>query len=448
MARVMGAPREDPANPTLYCYGLAVARGFSGWMRYAFERSIPALAVLLFAIVTIHVLYLKSFNLSYFWYGPMANLYSLTISFYILSRFAIGALYRTPSAPGFTPSVSVVVACKNEEASISRTLECIYASDYPQDRLQVVCINDGSTDGTLAEMERTRRRHPDLKIIDFPRNLGKRHGMAAGARAARGEVLVYIDSDSFVRPDTIRYLVQGFADPNVGAVCGHANVHNADENMLTRMQQVRYYVAFCVVKAAESIFSTVACCSGCLAAYRSSYVLEILDDWLNQRFLGTQATFGDDRSLTNYMLRRFRVIYDRRAVCTTIVPETYRTFFKQQLRWKKSWVRETFIGARFMWRRHPLAAGSYYLGAVFPILSPVVAFNALVLPLFGHAQLSLLYVYGASLMALLYSLYYMGKHRDGLWIFGVVFCFFYMFVLVWQTYYALFTVRRNHWGTR
>ncbi len=138
MARVMGAPREDPANPTLYCYGLAVARGFSGWMRYAFERSIPALAVLLFAIVTIHVLYLKSFNLSYFWYGPMANLYSLTISFYILSRFAIGALYRTPSAPGFTPSVSVVVACKNEEASISRTLECIYASDYPQDRLQVV----------------------------------------------------------------------------------------------------------------------------------------------------------------------------------------------------------------------------------------------------------------------------------------------------------------------
>ena len=86
--------------------------------------------------------------------------------------------------------------------------------------------------------------------------------------------------------------------------------------------------------------------------------------------------------------------------------------------------------------------------AVFPILSPVVAFNALVLPLFGHAQLSLLYVYGASLMALLYSLYYMGKHRDGLWIFGVVFCFFYMFVLVWQTYYALFTVRRNHWGTR
>jgi hyaluronan synthase len=195
-----------------------------------------------------------------------------------------------------------------------------------------------------------------LKVIHFEKNRGKRHGMAAGAQTASGEILVYVDSDSFVRRDAIRKMVQGFADPAVGAVCGHANVANARKNLLTKMQEVRYFIAFRVVKAAESLFSAVSCCSGCLAAYRRRYVLDVLDPWLNQTFLGTPATFGDDRSLTNFMLRRYRVIYHSEAVCTTIVPETYMKFFRQQLRWKKSWIRESFLASLFIWRRHPFAA--------------------------------------------------------------------------------------------
>jgi hyaluronan synthase len=214
------------------------------------------------------------------------------------------------------------------------------------------------------------------------------------------------------------------------------------------MQDVRYYVAFRVVKAAESLYGTVACCSGCLAAYRRRYVMEILDEWLHQTFLGTEATFGDDRSLTNHMLRRYRVVYNANAVCSTIVPERYRQFFKQQLRWKKSWVRETFIASQFMWRRHPFAAFFFYLGAVFPVISPFVAFNALVVPLLKSGTVSYLYIYGATLMAAMYGLYYLARCRSRIWVYGIVFSFFYMFILVWQTYYALLTVRRNHWGTR
>jgi hyaluronan synthase len=142
------------------------------------------------------------------------------------------------------------------------------------------------------------------------------------------------------------------------------------------------------------------------------------------------------------------VIYNSRAVCSTIVPETYRQFFKQQLRWKKSWVRETFLASRFMWRRHPMAAFFFYLGGIFPVISPVVAFNALILPVFNADPVSLLYVYGATLMSGLYGLYYLARMRSRLWVYGVAFSFFYMFLLVWQTYYALLTVRRNHWGTR
>ena len=99
------------------------------------------------------------------------------------------------------------------------------------------------------------------------------------------------------------------------------------------MQDVRYYVAFRVLKAAESVFGAVTCCPGCFSAYRRQCVLPVLDRWLNQRFLGVRATFGDDRSLTNFLLRHYKVIYSSTAVATTVVPETHAQFLRQQLRW-------------------------------------------------------------------------------------------------------------------
>jgi hyaluronan synthase len=412
------------------------------------ERWIPWVALGLFVAATANVVYLKSFNFYYFWYHPIVNAYSLMISMYILSRFVLASFYKPPRDAGHFPSVTVIVVCKNEEDSIGKTIDCTYESHYPPDRLEIIAVDDGSTDATLKEMERAHERHPGLKIVHFETNRGKRHGMAAGARIAQGEILVYVDSDSFVRRDAIRKMVQGFVDPMVGAVCGHANVANARSNLLTKMQEVRYFIAFRVVKAAESLFSTVSCCSGCLAAYRKQYVLDVLDPWLNQTFLGTPATFGDDRSLTNFMLRRHRVIYHSEAVCTTIVPETYMKFFRQQLRWKKSWIRESFLASRFIWRRHPFAAFFFYLGVTFPIISPLIVFNALVLPFVGYGSPSLIYIYGSVLMATLYGLCYLARYRNGLWVYGILFSAFYMLILVWQTYYAMCTVRKNHWGTR
>ncbi len=441
------AASEDQSKNE-YIYDITYARGIKDRFFYNLFRFNPYITSVFFVFCILNIIYIKWLNIYYFWYSPLLHLYSLMVSIYILSRFVLAALYKPPPDVGFLPDISVVIACKNEEDSIYDTIDCVFKSDYPKNRLEVIAVNDGSTDNTLTEMERAKRKHSRMKIINFKKNLGKRHGMAAGAREASGEILVYIDSDSFVQRNTLRKLVQGFSNPEVGAVCGHANVTNVEQNALTKMQQVRYFVAFRVVKAAESLFSTVTCCSGCLAAYRRSYIMDILDSWLNQSFLGVEATFGDDRSLTNFMLRRYRVIYDCEAVCTTIVPNSYRVFFRQQLRWKKSWIRETFLGCRFMWRRHPLAAFFFYLGAIVPVLAPLVVSNALILPFFVGTMFSYIYIYGVGLMAVLFSLVYLATFRDKVWIFGITFSFLYMLVLVWQTYYAVFTVRNNSWGTR
>jgi hyaluronan synthase len=447
-ARVREMPDPLATHDGYYTASLVFTEGRGERVRSWLAERMPWFAFCALILALAPVVRLKEVNVSLFWLHPLANSYGLLVTAFIVSRLVLALFYRAPRDTGHRPVVSVVVACKNEEASIWRTLECVYRSDYPQDRLEVIAVDDGSTDGTLEEMQRAAAEHPSLVLVSFSRNRGKRHAMAEGARRARGEVLVYVDSDSFLRPDAILKLASAFSDPEIAAVCGHADVQNARTNFLTKMQEVRYFVAFRVVKAAESIFSTVTCCSGCLAAYRRSAVMEVLDDWLDQTFLGVPATFGDDRSLTRYMLRRQRVIYHSEAICTTIVPDAWPVFFRQQLRWKKSWVRESLLLMAFMWKRHPTMAVSFYVSVVFPLVSPGIALHSLGLPLVGIGSFSFLYVYGVLLMAGLYALVYLARHRNGLWVYGILFSLFYMVALAWQTYYAAITVRQNQWGTR
>jgi hyaluronan synthase len=382
---------------------------------------------------------------------PVLTVYGFIVCGYIVTRFLFSVLYRPAKDAGLEPHVAIVMPGFNEEDAIGRSLRSLLQLDYPAAKLEIVAVNDGSTDGTLAAMHSVAADDRRVRVIDFRKNRGKRAAMAAGIRGTDAEIVAFVDSDSVLEPDALRKLVQGFADPKVGAMCGHADVLNLRESWLTRMQAVRYFVAFKVVKAAESLFSSVTCCSGCFSAYRRSAILPRLDWWENQHFLGRQSTFGDDRSLTNCVLRDWRVRYQSDAVSHTIVPATFQQFMRQQLRWKRSWTRESLIVSRFIWRKHPLAALAAYVGILLTLVAPVVAVRTVVWqPIAGDGGFPLVYLVGVYAMALAYALYYAARHPryDDLWIFGVVFCFFYFFFMLWQTYFAMATARSAEWGTR
>lgn len=402
------------------------------------------LGIVLLAIA----IYIKLKNLEYFWYQPWVNLYSLTVGAFILSRFVIAAFYIAPPDVGFQPTAAVIVACRNEGDTIGKTIGRIYAEGYPHDHLEVIVINDGSTDNTLDEMLAAQGRHPSLVVVDFEQNKGKRHGMAIGALLARGEFLIYVDSDSFVLPGSIHKILQGLADPTVAAIAGHTDVENADVNALTKMQDVRYFVSYRVMKAAESVFGAVSCCPGCFSAYRKSCVLNVLDQWLTQKFLGRYCTYGDDRSLTNFLLRDYRILYDDEALATTIVPSNWPKYIRQQARWKRSWIRELLIAGRWMWRKHPIAAVSWYAMSILPLIAPVVMLHALVIGPLRYGRPAGFYLIGVLLVTLLWSFYYLEKTSRPHWWAGFLFTLTYMLFFSWQGYYALLTVRQTHWGTR
>jgi hyaluronan synthase len=174
----------------------------------------------------------------------------------------------------------------------------------------------------------------------------------------------------------------------------------------------------------------------------------VLDDWLHQSFLGTPCTFGDDRSLTNFILRNNKVVFHHEAVAWTKAPESWLKFFKQQLRWKKSWTRETYVAAGIMYRKHPIAALSYYMGIIMTLLSPLIVLRALVyMPIVASAS-AVPYLLGLLLIYLFFCLVFRYHTESRYWIYGLAFAVLYIGVLCWQNYYAIATVRRTHWGTR
>lgn len=397
------------------------------------------------------IVFVKMENVYYFWFDVPVFLYSLLVSGYLVTRFLFAAFYHPPHPipDGQEPTVTVIVPVKNEEGCIARTLECALDQKYPPGKVQVIAVNDGSTDGTLAAMNAVREDYPELVVVSLGESRGKRAALATGARLATGEILVFTDSDSFMEPDAIRHLVDGFADPQVMAVTGHCDVENLWTNTLTKMQAVRYFISFRIMKAAESIFDLVTCLSGPLAAYRRTMFLEVMDEWLAQKFLGTPATFGDDRALTNAVLKRgFRVLYDSRAKTRTIVPDSYGVFWKQQMRWKRSWFRETLAACRFMWKKPPFASLSFYLGLMLPLLGPLVVFRALIWVPITQRVSPVSYIAGILLMSCMMCTAYLWTKRSRLWIYGIPFCFYYMFLLVWQLPYAIVTCWKSEWGTR
>jgi hyaluronan synthase len=419
-----------------------------------FNLALRAVCALYLAVIVTAVLTYKTVFVEVVVQDPWFGVYSVVVCMYIMTRFLFSLFYKPapdPPGPPLEPTIAIVMPAFNEEEAVAGSVRSLLTVDYPHEKLEIVVVNDGSTDNTLREIEHAAGGDPVVRVISFPENRGKRAAMAAGIRATSAEIVAFVDSDSSLEHNSLRRIVRGYADPKVGAIAGHAEVQNSRESWIARMQAVRYFVAFRVCKAAESIFSAVTCCSGCFSTYRRKAITPVLEAWEHQRFLGRPATYGDDRSLTNYVLRTWDVRYDELARSRTIVPTTFRVFLRQQLRWKRSWTRESLIVGRFIWRRSPLAAVWAYLGIFLPLVAPIVALRALAWqPLIAGAGAPFVYLIGIYAMALVYGLYYGLRHGryDTLWVFGVLFVFFYLAFLLWQTWYAILTSRNSSWGTR
>ena len=388
---------------------------------------------------------------------PVLVLYTLFVSFFTLSRLLSAFFYKralrssVPTDISFEPIITFCIPCKNEEDGIFATIDRCFAVEYPKEKVEVIVINDGSTDGTMNEIRRAEKKYDGLRVIDWSVNRGKKHAMAAAVLLARGSVLVQIDSDSFVTPGTFRHLVMPFANERIGAVCAHADPENAGKNLLTKMQAAYYFMSFRILKAGESSFSSVFCCSGCCSAYRMSVLKEVINEWLEERFLGVPTMLGEDRALTSAVLKAgYETIYSDDVQSYTICPETFQKFFKQQLRWKKSWITNSLIMGRYIYRTHPFVAYTYFYPLVVTsFLTPFFTVAAILYIPIVRGTLPFNFIAGILLMTSLFVLMYRYVRRENkYWPYLFLWTLFNVFAVNFLFFVALVRFRDQGWGTR
>lgn len=167
--------------------------------------------------------------------------------------------------------------------------------------------------------------------------------------AKRVDYVLTVDSDTMVDSNAPTALHEAMQSrPNCRAVAGDIRIFNID-TALALLIHLKYWMAFNLERAAQSFMGCVCCVGGPLGLYDTRALKLVLKDWYEQTYCGERCTYGDDRHLTNQMLKHgYSVLYTHRAFCYTDTPTTVGRFARQQKRWNQSGAREFGITMKYL----------------------------------------------------------------------------------------------------
>ena len=354
------------------------------------------------------------------------------------------------------PACTVIVPAYNEGHLVWHTLKSLAASDYPAEKIQLIAIDDGSGDDTWQWMQKAKADLGDrLAIYQQPENKGKRHALYRGFQLGTGEIFVTVDSDSVVMPDTLRNLVSPFVtNAKCGAVAGNVQVLNNDKGIIPKMLNVSFVLSFEFMRSAESVLGSVLCTPGALSAYRRTAVFACLDEWINQTFMGQPSDIGEDRAMTNMIMKQgYHILFQRNACVLTNVPERYKGLYKMFIRWGRSNVRENIMMAQFVFKkfREQSKLGTRLL-FLNQWLKLVMAYPFIVLMLVFILTHPVLF-FGSTMFSILiassFTVFFYAKRynvSESFWAYS--YSILYTFGLFWITPYAIATANRRGWLTR
>lgn len=443
-------------------------------------RGFTLVAVLLLLGLLIVKLEFKNPSSNYvFWiYGLLVTTVvsvTMTVSFGFYRDPAVVVRKRHPEldpARGLCdyPLVSCVVAVHNEEDLVDRCVASMVAQTYPSK--EIIIIDDASTDRTREILRGLAESYP-ITVIELPANRGKKGALAAGLLRAHGSIIAFADSDTVWTPQAVETAVPIFlGNPDVGAVSGHCRALNGDSNILTKIQDSWYEGQYSVRKAFESVFGAVTCVSGPLAFFRLSAIYNFMPAWASDKFLGQEFRFATDRTLTAFVLggshfgrklfplsedspfawpmyppRDWQIVYSNSARAFTNVPSTFRGMINQQIRWKKSFIRNMFMTGRFYWRRPFLPALFYYVHVAFVLFGPFIAARHLIyMPLRGDPISPLLYLAGIATIGLSFGLAFRHENPGSRrWLYRPAMSLLSTVVFSWLIFYSAATIRKMVW---
>ena len=240
------------------------------------------------------------------------------------------------------PVLTVFIAAHNEEKVIAGCMEALLNTDYPADRLKIIPVNDRSSDGTAAIIDKFKAAHPNV-IFPFHRVSGKAGKSAALKDAlvfAQGDIAIIFDADYVPGRGLLKQLVAPFFDPEVGAVMGRVVPVNNGANLLTRLLDLERSAGYQVDQQARMNMNLLPQYGGTVGGIRLSAV-EAVGGWHDD-------TLAEDTDITfRLMLSGWKTVYTNRSECYEEVPEEWSVRIKQVSRWAKG---HNQVMARYWWR--------------------------------------------------------------------------------------------------
>jgi biofilm PGA synthesis N-glycosyltransferase PgaC len=334
------------------------------------------------------------------WINDLARTFSLLAAWLIVAGIALIpgwanaflvaglTLDRRPrfNSSRSLPPITLLIAAYNEEQSIAGTLASVFEQRYTG-MIEVIVIDDGSVDGTAAaalEASEHSAQYDNcrFKLLSMPGNSGKSNALNRGLKSATHDIIITIDADTYLYPESLTRLIVNFVDGpgNTAAIAGTVLVRNSRDSFLAKLQEWDYFLGIAVVKRIQSLYQGTLVAQGAFSAYKKHAIVEA-GGWPDR--------VGEDIVLTWAFLERgYRVGYAENAFAFTNVPETYRQFFRQRRRWARGLI-EAF-------KAHPRVL-------VRPrLVSPFVLFNFL----FPYLDLVFLTVFIPGIIAAVFFRYY------------------------------------------
>ncbi|KAJ7594665.1 hyaluronan synthase 2 [Mycena floridula] len=256
------------------------------------------------------------------------------------------------------------------------------------------------------------------------------------------------DSDTLLEPNALEEMFMLLeSSPNIGGVTADVKIWNRNESFLALMCGVRYWFAFNVERACQSLWGCVTCLSGPMGLYRTYDLDRILGPWSLQTFGGKETTFGDDRHLTNQLLALgLDTKYTHRTFCQSESPTQYVRWIKQQTRWSKSFFREAFwFPKAFAYHRLWLSVETTKQ-SLYPFILISTILHFLYFPNEGIWQ-PVIWLATMIGVAFIKSLFAFALTFDFSILLFSFYGIFYFFGLLPSKIYAMPTVTQTTWGT-
>ena len=284
---------------------------------------------------------------------PLAALFVLAFVAYVpgfMNAFLMASLVLRPDAlrrtPEQWPALSILIAAYNEEALIGETLRSIAALDYPG-ALQIMVLDDGSTDGTAAAVRGAEALFAgssgrDLLLVSEKQNRGKARVLNDGLALAAHDLVVTIDADTLLEKGCLVALVEHLhaSSPETAAVAGAVLVGNQNDSWITRAQQWDYFHGIAAVKRMQGMYNGTLVAQGAFSIYRKAALVEAG---------GWPDTVGEDIVLTWSLLRMgYKTGHAEDAVAWTHAPDTLRGLSNQRKRWARGMIEALAIHKRLL----------------------------------------------------------------------------------------------------